>query len=136
MKQCNDVITVYNKALDSDGYDIYMPTVISGVHWFCEVASTVTNDGGLKAANKYTIRVPIDAEFGGKSYTDPLSYSELDNPDAAFTLAQGDLIVHGTGGPIEKPKDLQDLFPEVVTILGVTDNTKAPRGKHWKVVGS
>ena len=89
MKMCNDTITVFNRRLDPDtGYEIYTPTVIRGVSWYSHVDSAVTSDG-LKAANKITIRIPIDA----------------------------------------------DKYGEIATILGVTDNRRAPRAKHWKVVG-
>lgn len=128
MKLCNDTITVYNHGLDADGYDVYYPTVIKGVHWHCEVASTVTNDG-LKTANQYTIRIPLDADFSGKTYAPP----EIYQPTVLlFTLAQGDLIVKGIGGDIEDPGELKGR----VTIVGVTDNTSAPNAPHWKVVGA
>ncbi|MGN0307402.1 MAG: hypothetical protein ACI4DN_04200 [Lachnospiraceae bacterium] len=35
-----------------------------------------------------------------------------------------------------RPADLKKRFSEYVTILGVTDNRRAPRSKHWKVVGA
>lgn len=43
--------------------DVYCSTIISGVSWFSEIAASVEGAGGLKAANKFTIRVPMDADF-------------------------------------------------------------------------
>lgn len=136
MKLCNETITVFNKRQDAEtGYDVYIPTVISGVSWFCEIASSV-DSSGLKAANKFTIRIPVDADFGGKAYVVPAEYSGAD-PDEAFTLANGDIIVKAAiTDPERKPADLQEEFGEVVTILGVTDNRRAPNAMHWKVVGA
>jgi len=135
MRLCNEVITVFNRKLDGDsGMDRYHPTVISGASWYCEIASTVDNDG-LKAANKFTIRIPADADFSGKNYVPPAAYA-TGNPAEVFTLKNGDIIVKGAVDQEGlRPADLQRLFGETVTVLGVTDNRRAPRARHWKVVG-
>ncbi|MBR4720095.1 MAG: hypothetical protein IKP31_07645 [Lachnospiraceae bacterium] len=134
MKLCNETITVFNKRMDEDtGYDRYYPTVITGASWFCEISSNV-DETGLLAANMFTIRIPIDADFSGKSYVLPVDYPDSD-PTNTFTLGNGDIIVKGAvTTPGLKPSDLQEMFGEIVTILGVTDNRRA-RAKHWKVVG-
>ena len=135
MKECNETITVFNAKLDEDsGYDVYVPTVIQGVSWLCEIASTV-DTSGLKAANKFTIRIPIDADFSGKRYVNPTEYAKS-GPDGVFTLNQGDTIVHAAETDALTPAQLKDKYGEIVTILGVTDSTKRPNAKHWKVVGS
>lgn len=135
MRLCNENITVFNAALDTEaGYDTYIPTVIRGVSWYSTVESTVT-DAGLKAANKYVIRIPADADFSGKAYASPADFAAVQDRIGIFTLAQGSLIVHGEESSSLTPAQLQSKYGEVVTILGVTDNTRAPRGKHWKVVG-
>ena len=91
MKECHETITVFNARMDGDkGYDIYVPTVIHGVSWFCEIASNV-DSSGLKAANKFIIRVPVDADFSGKAYAPPVAYAGGD-PNEIFTLKQGDII--------------------------------------------
>ena len=65
MRLCNETITVINSQVDpATGYDKYYATTISGVSWFCEIASSV-DSSGLKAADKYTIRIPENADFGG-----------------------------------------------------------------------
>jgi len=174
---CDETITVFNAKYDADtDKDIYYPSVIVGVSWFCEIASTV--DDGLKAADKYTIRIPIDADFCGKEYVDPLVWASLqhapaetpdsetddletDDPEGEeddpeeeapaeeeptqdpdftelfFTLQNGDIIVKGDASGVANPKpaELQKSYPEMVTVLGVTDNRRAPNAKHWKVIG-
>lgn len=138
MRLCNETITVFNARLDPEsGFDAYFATVIKGVSWFCDIASNV-DSSGLKAANKFTIRIPLDADFGGKTYLDPKAFAETDAPETAFTLHNGDIIVKGiadTAADI-RPADLKKQFSEYVTILGVTDDRRAPHSKHWKVVGA
>ena len=135
MKQCTETITVFNTRLDEEtGYDVYVPTVIRGVSWFCEIASTV-DSSGLKAANRFSIRIPVDADFSQKAYVPPVAYPGSD-PKRAFTLSQGDIIVHAEEGSPLTPAQLKEKYGEIVTVLGVTDSTSRPRGKHWKVVGS
>lgn len=135
MRLCDEIITVFNAKLDgTSGMDSYHPTVISGVSWYCDTASTVDNSG-LKAANKFTIRIPEDADFSGKHYVPPAAYAAGD-PAEVFTLRNGDIIIKGA---LDQegltPSKLQQMCGEIVTILGVTDNRRAPRAKHWKVVG-
>ena len=116
--------------------DAYCSTIISGVSWYSDIAATVEGAGGLKAANKFTIRIPADADFSGKAYADPVAYAGGD-PDNLFTLKNGDIIIRGAVTEQGlRPADLKKRYPEIVTILGVTDNTHAPRAKHWKVVGA
>ena len=137
MMLCNETITVYNALLNPDtGYDEYNRTVISGVSWFCEIASTV--DGkGLTAANKFIIRIPDNAMFNGKHYVTPKSYAEGNSPDTVFTFQEGDIIVRGIADELNpRPADLHTKYDEVVTILGITDNRRGKHGKHWKVVGA
>lgn len=133
MELCTETITIFNAKLDDeDGYDVYMPTVIRGVSWHCEIASTV-DASGLKAANKFTIRIPEDADFSDKVYADPIAYAGGD-PTNLFTLKNGDIVVKGEVVESMKPADLHKKY-EAFTILGVSDNRRG-RSPHWKVVGA
>lgn len=136
MKLCEDTITVFNAKYDrAAGADVYIPTVISGVSWYLHTVTNVDNSG-LRAANQFTVRVPVDANFSGKEYVSPSEFASAEDPSGLFTLKAGDLIVHGAVAEEGlRPADLQKRFDEVVTILAVTDNRRAPRGRHWKVVG-
>ena len=137
MKLCNDTVTVFNKKLNIEkGWDIYIPTVIEGVSWYCEIASAV-DDKGLHAANRFTIRIPVDAEFGGKTYVDPIAYANETIISGVWTLSNGDIIVKASIPDGEMtPAQLHENYPNCCTILGVTDNRRAPNAPHWKVVGS
>lgn len=136
MRLCNDTITVYNakynRAVDADGY---YRTVITGVRWFGTVKSTVGNDG-LKAANQIVVRIPLDANTQGKTYVDPVTFAAAKKVAALFTLNEGDVIVRGIGAPGLRPATIHKAYPETITILAVTDSSKAPNAPHRKVVGA
>lgn len=136
MKMCTDTITVFNKHLNTtDGWDEYIPTVISGVSWYCEIVSAVDNSG-LHAANRFTVRIPTTAKVKRK-YVDPATYISMSDVSKAFTLASGDIVVKAkiTSGGLT-PAQLKDQFADCFVILGVTDNRRAPNAPHFKVVGS
>lgn len=136
MKLANEVITIFNHYLDEDtGYDKWIPTSIRGCSWYSNVESTVTSDG-LIAANKVIIRIPAEAVVkDDKSYVNSKAYPGSDKT-SSWTLAQGDIIVKGVETSSEMtPKEIQEAYSDVTTVLGVTDNRRAPQAKHWKVIG-
>ena len=149
MKLCNETITVFNKRWDDElGEEVYWPTVIEGASWHATQAETVDPKGGLVMANKAIIRIP-EAAAGG--YVDSIAYREADDPTGKWTLEGGTIIVKGAiedtssgaGAPPSPqgegfwtPARLKEAFADCVTVLGVTDNRRAPNGKHFKVVGS
>ena len=139
MKLCNDTITVFNARVDPDvGGNVWIPTVIAGAGWYLTDASTVdASKGGLVAANKATIRIPVEADTGGKAYADPVSYASAEDVSGLWTLKGGDIVVKGevTGGDWT-PSKLKAAYAECVTVLGVTDNRRAPRAPHWRVTAT
>lgn len=136
MKRCDKTITVFNKRWDAEaGKDVYIPTVIKGVSWFCEIASAVDSNG-LHAANRFVVRIPADANFGDKVYVDPVSYASETIVSGLFTLGSGDVIVKAElPDSTLKPAQLHEQYADCMTILGVTDSSDAPNAPHWKVVG-
>ena len=139
MKLCNDTITVFNARVDPDaGGNVWVPTVITGVSWYATDASTVdASKGGLVAANKATIRIPVDAGTGGKQYTDPVSYASAEDVSGLWTLKGGDIVVKAAlEGDDWTPAKLKKDYADCVVILGVTDNRRAPNGKHWRITAT
>ena len=136
MKLCDETITVVNAKVDpATRQDVYRATVINGASWHGSIDTTV--DDGLKAANKYTVRIPATADFSGKTYAPPLEYANAENVSNLFTLKSGDIIVHGvvTGDNL-KPAELHKHY-EAFTVLGVTEDRRAnTRAPHWKVIGT
>ena len=139
VKLCNDTITVFNARVDPDvGGNVWTPTIITGVGWYMTDASTVdASKGGLVAANKATIRIPEDANTGGKAYTDPVSYKAATSVSGLWTLQNGDIIVKGSVSTgTWTPAALKKAYAECVTVLGVTDNRRAPNAPHWRVTAT
>ena len=139
MKLCNDTITVFNARVDPDvGGNVWIPTVIAGASWYLTDAATVdASKGGLVAANKATIRIPVEADTGGKAYVDPVSYAKAEDVSGLWTLKGGDIIVRAAlEGTDWTPAELKATYADCVTVLGVTDNRRAPNAKHFKVVGT
>ena len=138
MKLCGDTLTLFNARLDKvNDTTVYEKTVISGISWYSTI-KTVVSDTGLKSANQFTIRIPLDADFSGKAYCDPASYTGAEDVSGLFTLRQGDVIVKGAvPASIVTPAQAHKAYPDTAfTIQGVTDNRRAPNAKHWRVVGA
>ena len=137
MKLCGDTITVFNKKLDvNHGWDIYIPSVIRDVSWYCRITSVV-DDKGLHAANQFIIRIPEEADTDGKQYVDPITYANENIVSGIWTLASGDIIVKGVVMDDSlQPAQIHERYADCFTVLGVTDNRRAPNAPHWKVVGS
>lgn len=135
MKMCDAVITVFNAKFDSErDCDVYHGTVLEGVSWYEQTVSNVTTDG-LKAANRVTVRIPESVLID--KYVSPLYYAKADDVTNLCTLQTGDVIVKGAlYASGMTPAQLHAEYKNVMTVLGVTDNTNAPHGKHWKVTGA
>ena len=139
MKLCNDTITVFNARVDPEqGGNVWEPTVITGASWYLTDASTVdASKGGLVAANKATVRIPESADAGGKVYADPITYANAEDVSGLWTLQAGDMIVKGeVTGASWTPARLKAAYADCVTVLGVTDNRRAPNAPHWKVTAT
>ena len=138
MRLCSETVTVYNARVDpAQRMEVYTPTVLTGVSWYSEVVSAVT-DSGLKSASKYTLRIPEEVDAAGKTYTDPKAYREAADVSGLWTLQKGDVVVKGSCTDTLTPAQLRDRYgsDRVLTVLGVTDNRRAPNARHWKVTGA
>lgn len=130
MQRSDNTITLYNAVYDSvAGYDHYKGTVLSGVAWFSRVKTTVSGDGGLLAANEFTVRIP-DELCGG--YVETKAYTGAVD---TWTLQTGDIIIKGEAlEENPRPADLKKAYRDIMTVIGVTDN-RSGSGGHLKVVG-
>ena len=123
MKLANETITVFNARVDPDvGGNAWTPTVITGASWYMTDASTIdASKGGLVAAGKVLVRIPEEAAPEG------------------FGLRAGDIIVRGDASETQNPTParLKKAWAEdCATVLGVTDNRRAPNAPHWRVTAS
>ena len=122
MKLANETITVFNAGVDAEtGGNVWTPTVITGASWYMTDASTIdASKGGLVAAGKVIVRIPEAAAPEG------------------FGLKAGDIIVKGDASATANPTPtkLKAAYADCVTVLGVTDNRRAPNAPHWRVVAT
>lgn len=139
-------VTVVNSFPDSEtGYDTYHATVIHGVHWFRRTKTTVGTSGNggrsgsageLLAADEVTVRIPVESIAAvGKTMVE--KERDYTDPSTQFQLGPGDLLILGavTVAADARPADLL-RGPDAVTVLAVTDSSRAPRAPHYKVVCS
>ncbi len=135
MRGCNETITLFNARRDGEtGGFVYLPTVIAGCSWHRGQRVAIDPEGGLMAADEVTVRIPLDAEFSGREYVDPVAWRA---GGEGFTLQGGDIAVKGrVTGDGWTPAALKEAFAECFTVLGVSDNTGAPRGGHWRLTGA
>ena len=150
MKLANEVITIFNARWDSEtGDDVYYPTNITGASWFETQAENVDSKGGLIMANKVIVRIPKDATatqsetknnvttIKAATYVDPISYKSATSVSGKWTLCGGTVIIKGTAtGTSWTPATLKASFAGCMTVVGVTDNRRAPNAPHFKVVGA
>lgn len=138
MKLCAQRMTIFNSKINLETGDTELyPSVLSCVSWFDEAAASVDPSTGLKAASKIVVRISEDTDFGGKQFIHSKSYPDAD-PDSFFTLDAGTLMVldaQETQAGFTL-RELEKKYGRVVTVLAVTDNRRAPRARHWKVVGT
>lgn len=137
MRGCRETITLFNARREAaTGGHVYVPTVIRGCAWFGGVRRGLDAKGGLAAADECAVRIPVDADFGGKAYVDPIVWREAGGEER-FTIQGGDIVVKGAvEGDGWTPATLKAAFHGCFTVLGVTDNRSAPRGGHWRLVGA
>ena len=67
----------------------YRRNIIRNIHWYTN-QKTAVGDGGLRSADEYKIRIPLESCEG---YLPPAEYQE--NPDGHWTVENGDLFVRG-----------------------------------------
>lgn len=142
MQQATETITVINRWYNAEsGLDEWIPTVIRGASWHNKIAATLANDG-LKTADTATVRIPVDANTGGRSYMTPAAYKAAQSTPGGYTLARGDLVVRAeiptptSAEPPITPASIVAAYEDCITVLAVTDNTRRPHGAHRKVVGA
>lgn len=135
MKGCNVTITLFNARRDGEtGGLAYVPTVIAGCSWHRRQRTAIDPKGGLVSADEVVVRVPADADFGGRAYVDPAAWRA---GGEGFTIQNGDLAVKGrVEGDGWTPARLKAAYGECFTVLGVTDNRGAPNGGHWRITGA
>lgn len=132
----NADITIINKWYNpATRLDEWRKTQIQGVNWHGSQA-VAAGDNGLVSANRYVIRVPIDAAPADKTWIHPEEFAAKakDVLDEFWTLRNGDYIVRGlVDADISSPKEIPG---EHFVVTGWSDNRRgSPATQHWRVDG-
>jgi hypothetical protein len=133
----NADITIYNSYWDNEsGYQKYVRTVIKGVNWHSSV-DIQQDSNGLMTADIYKIRIPIDADFGGKEYLDPIAWKSLEDKTGYWTIKNDDVIINkATDVEVTMPSEIEKLSSEVATVFGWSDNRRGIKSsQHWRIEG-
>ena len=109
----------------------YTAVQIRGVHVAGE-RGLAASDKSVRSAHRYTIRIPEDADTGGRTYRDCGEFDALGAAERArsWTLCEGDAIVFSlrqdTPSALAKRRDC--------TIERIADNRRGSSHlRHWKL---
>lgn len=95
----------------------YKKTIVQGANWQGKVAVNTDNDGGLKAADGFTVFIPQNA--------------------LSVRINSGDTIVKGIiDKEISLVRELHEAYDDVITVMAVK-YCESHSGKlnHWEVTG-
>lgn len=139
----NTGITIYNKYYNRDTMlEEWHRTQISVANWQGETAISV-GDKGLNSDNTANIYIPMDANFGGKTYVGPKAYANLSHDELSkhFTFSPDDKIVKGlidfevTGLKPNNIAGLESRFDDVLNVISVhVWDQGSISMRHYKVV--
>lgn len=135
----NANITIVNRKRDSERNEVLIPTVIKCVAWHS--SHDATGGNSVSSHDVVKVRIPIDADFGEKTYVPRVVYDAMSVEEAKgyWTLAERDIVVRGevTEEEVTQTK-LAEQFPELFLINSYSDNTDLGTDaiKHWRVGGS
>lgn len=136
----NADITVFNKRyIPEERTEKFVGTVIKGVSWYSR-KGTETGSKETAQSDTYTIRIPEDADTGGKEYVDQKEYAAMDKEKSSgyWTLQPGTLIVRGILDlETATETELREICSDVAFVTNFTDNrdrcSKVMR--HWRIGG-
>ena len=132
----NTDITIYNvKDNKVTRLPEYHRTQISGVHWYTD-QKTQVDDKGLHSADVYKIRIPADADTGGRSYVSSAEYVAADDASVFWTIQNGDIFVKGAvDDEINKASDILAKYPDCSgRVISWSDNRLGSL-PHWRIGG-
>lgn len=102
----DNTITIYTSIFDpTTNADKYTATVVNGSSWQTKHIN-LQNGTTLSRANVHKIRIPIDSI------------------ESDFVISEGDRIVKGVGGDIERLEELEGRFKDICTVKAVHDNNR------------
>lgn len=135
----NADITIFNKRyIKAERTEKFVPSVVRGVYLYFQKA--VSGGSDRKRSDSYIIRIPEDADTGGKEYVSQKEYAALDDEVCSgyWTLQPGAIIVRGVAGPKAATEtELMKEFQDVITVTNFSDNRScgSKSVRHWRIGG-
>lgn len=136
-------ITVYNRIRPHDSptkRDIWYRTVLQSCFWQCKTKEQqMAGSTRMTPENTFVVRIPQKQDC--PQNPDYLPYRKwIQSPDGYFTLAKGDIIVHGECDEMISPdfpaaELLKKYAEDAFIITSTADNTKCLFEKHYRAGG-
>lgn len=130
-------ITLYNRIRAADSEDRkehWQRTILHNCFWK-SVIGIGYSDTQANVQNTYVVRIPRD-----ERYLPYAQYAKM--PDGAFTVSQGDIVIHGacteeiTGENGQTAAQLLNRYkPEAFKVTAFSDNTAFRLAKHYRLGG-
>lgn len=132
-------ITIYNYHKNADKTENWQRTVINGVSYSFSHQKAVNSSGALVMTEVLTIIIPQDAPQA--QYIDAKEYAKLSDTTGYFTIntaGNKDIVVCSEiTQEITESYKITNLLTDYLKagkVSAFSDNTDAPRLKHYKVV--
>ena len=134
-------ITIFNRLfLKDERREVMIPTVIRKVSVFSREGAS--GDSTKHTTTSYVLRIPVTAQFGGKSYVDAREFARMTMEEAEnhWTIQKSGIIAIGTVETDESFYEtgiLPDHDIEVMRVTDFADNTVhgTRRVQHWRING-
>lgn len=136
----NADITIFNKRYNADRRtELFYPTQIRGVSFY-KRKNVAWKKKETSSDDEYTIRIPIDADMGGKEYMEAKAYEALSDEEFSgyWTLQPGAIIIKGLSDmETATETELDKTYADAIRIMNFTDNTDRCSDvmKHWRIGG-
>lgn len=130
----NDVCTIYNKYIDSEGVEKWQRTVLTGIFWD-SIAGANFRKTGLEKSDKVQLMIPHSVTVS-RSYAAKKAWQDMEDKSGYWTLKEGDTIVKGslTHEVTKSSKEL-DQFDDCFKVTKIDNKAFGSPMDHWEVGG-
>lgn len=133
----NADITIYNTKINKvTKLPEYHRTQIKGVHVY--VSQAISSDSnGARSADVYKIRIPPEADTGGKIYVSPSEYQDKENVSGFWTIQNEDIVVRAiVNDEITRQSEVLAKYKdESCRVKSWADNRFGDL-PHWRIGGT
>lgn len=127
-----DITLLLPRYNDTQRQDVYTAVTVRGV-WMHAV-----HKGGDNPSDEVRVRIPIDADFDGRTFCTPAEWQALDDDAASahWTLAPGGYLLKGVHD-LQPPISLRALMEQYGKVWKITEAADNRNGtaavQHWRI---